>query len=169
MAYSDYGGYAYRNGERMEKRSDAVLSPEGVQSTPGQWPGWTLPEARAGGCFHVLLGDGPIFVGLYKQSSVSVHRLGEEIDSFSKWDDQGDARESWVVDWDGHIIEVRWEETDNHYVYAKVTQPDGTVWTGFSGYGVGAGLEGAGYGADTSACEARVTDLFPEVAESTAA
>lgn len=30
-----------------------------------------------------------------------------------------------------------------------MTQPDGVVWTGFSGYGVGAGLEDAGYGYST--------------------
>ena len=29
MAYSDYGGYAYRNGKRVEARSDATISPEG--------------------------------------------------------------------------------------------------------------------------------------------
>jgi hypothetical protein len=29
MAYSDYGGYAYRNGKRVENRSDCTITPEG--------------------------------------------------------------------------------------------------------------------------------------------
>ncbi len=36
MAYSDYGGFGYRNGEKVIERSDAVLTPEGMKSTPGQ-------------------------------------------------------------------------------------------------------------------------------------
>jgi hypothetical protein len=31
-------------------------------------------------------------------------------------------------------------------------QSNGTVWHGFSGYGVGAGLEDAGYGYSTNDC-----------------
>jgi hypothetical protein len=79
MAYSDYGGYAYKNRQRVVERSDAVLSPEGIKRTPGMWPGWTLEEGRSGVSFHVLLGDGPIFVGLFKQSSLSIHRLYEKL------------------------------------------------------------------------------------------
>ncbi|VTR95113.1 unnamed protein product [Gemmata massiliana] len=51
MASSDYGGYAYRNGRRVEEWSDAVLSPDGIQSTPGGWPGWTIEAARSGGSY----------------------------------------------------------------------------------------------------------------------
>ena len=29
MAYSDYGGYAYRNGERVRERSDYTITPDG--------------------------------------------------------------------------------------------------------------------------------------------
>lgn len=184
MAYSDYGGYAYRNGVRVEGRSDAVLSPEGIQSTPGQWPGWTLEAGRNGGSYHVLLGDGPIFVSLYKQSSLGIHRLGEELpevdflepknpDAISAYDHEGTTvrylntdhfmalGEAAVFEVDGHKLEVYWEVSDNHYQYAKLTQPDGTVWTGFSGYGVGAGLEDAGYGYSTDDQEDRLQELLP--------
>lgn len=184
MAYSDYGGYAYKNGNRVEERSDAVLSPEGIKSTPGQWHGWTLQEGRSGGSFHALLGDGPIFVGLCKQSSLSVHRLGESLDllallkdappeAVNEYTHEGKTTrylntdhykttdEMCVLEVDGHKIEVKWEEDDNHYQYVRLTQPDGSVWTGWSGYGVGAGLEDCGYGFSTYDREERVRELFP--------
>lgn len=183
MAYSDYGGYAFRNGVRVAERSDAVLSPEGIKSTPGQWPGWTLPEGRAGGSYHVLLGDGPIFVGLYKQSSLSVHRLGERIDLLSIaqdlpaeaiWTPEGGGKryldESYfkdrqlpcVLEIDGHRIMVRWIEEENHYQFVRLEQPDGNVWHGWSGYGVGAGLVEAGYGFSTQAQNQRLVEFWPD-------
>jgi len=45
----------------------------------------------------------------------------------------------------------------------QLEQPDGTVWHGWSGYGVGAGLEDAGYGYSTDACERRLWEIFQEV------
>lgn len=180
MAYSDYGGYAYRNGERVEKRSDVVLSPEGIESTPGQWPGWTIEAGRNGGSYHALLGDGPIFVGLYKQSSLSIRRGMDELELIDCLD--GDTREDAIVTYgavryidedvftssgdpclfevDSHKITVYWRITDNHYQYVRLEQPDGTVWTGFSGYGVGAGLEECGYGFSTDDQVSEIREVF---------
>lgn len=72
MAYSDYGGYAYRNGKRVEARSDATISPEGdVFGSPGMWPGFAAYAAggmdgyekrRDWPSGHAVLGDGPIYV-----------------------------------------------------------------------------------------------------------
>jgi hypothetical protein len=180
MAYSDYGGYAYRNGVRVKDRSDAVLTPDGVKATPGMWPGWVLTEGRSGESHHALLGDGPIFVGLYKQSTVRIYQLGEELsqadfvvtgvapDAFHEWggrkyvDSQPfvNADAPVIFEVDGRRLEVRWAEEDNYYVYARLTQPDGVVWTGFSGYGVGAGLEDAGYGYSTGERERELSLLF---------
>jgi hypothetical protein len=168
MSYSDYGGYGYRNGVKVVERSDAVLTPDGLKSTPGMWPGWVHQEGRSGGSYHVVLGDGPIFVCLYKQSSLSIHRLNEQLDVTSllknpepnwveHWEWEGEPRKSINVDWfkyselpcplevDGHVIEVRWTEEDNHYLYVRAMQPDGVIWCGWSGYGVGCGLDGYGY------------------------
>lgn len=180
MAYSDYGGYAYRNGEHVLARSDTVLTPEGVQSTPGQWPGWTLEAGRNGGAYHVLLGDGPIFVGLYKQSYVKLHRLAEDLEltdfivdapegavemyNEGRWlnaEHFKTTEEPAHFEIDGHKLTLYFLIGDNHYCYAKLEQPDGTVWTGFSGYGVGAGLEDGGHGYSTDACVAKLEELFP--------
>lgn len=172
MAYSDYGGYAYRNGQRIEERSDAVLTEEGLKSTPGLWPGFVIPEGKGGNCFHVILGDGPIHVGMYKQSSVTVFDKGEPVsllemvrdkypDAIKIYEYNGEKEEyiddDWFRDFEplkisikNHNLEIHYIDDDNYYVYVKLTQPDGVEWCGFSGYGVGAGLEDAGYGYSTS-------------------
>lgn len=182
MAYSDYGGYAYKNGTRVVERSDAVLTPEGLKSTPGAWPGWSLEEGRSGGSHHVILGDENVYVTMYKQSSLGILSLNEPInllelmrqtypESIKKYTFEGHENEEYV-DWDmyqdkmvtleisNHKLEIYREESDNYYQYVRLTQPNGDVWTGFSGYGVGAGLENAGYGFSTSDQEKRLRDLF---------
>lgn len=181
MAYSDYGGYAYRNGERVPERSDAVLSPSGIKSTPGAWPGWTIEEGRNGGSYHVILGDGPIFVGLYKQSSLTICRCMDEVPLLdcaielpegAIWEALDETRylnedhfktteEIARFEVDGHVIEAAFRIEDNHYQYVRLTQPDGTVWTGFSGYGVGAGFEDDSYGFSTSEREQLLREVFP--------
>lgn len=180
MAYSDYGGYAYRNGERVVERSDVALSEAGLAATPGMWPGWSIEAGRAGGSHHVLLGDGPLYLSLRKQSTVRLYRLHEEQDLLSlvaePWiqvydhdpdktryinSDHGIASgEAMVAEFDGHRLTVYFTHEDNHYVYAQLEQPDGVVWNGFSGYGVGAGLEDAGYGFSTDDRESMLWELF---------
>ena len=165
MAYSDYGGYVYKNGVRAPERSDAVLTPNGVESTPGIWPGFVLKEGRNGGAFHVLLGSGSVMVGLRKQSSVAVVRsgvnecpyeffdslIGEKYPDLNIWELEGVTV---MFEIGKHKLDVHWWEGDNYYVTARLTEPDGTVWTGWSGYGVGAGLEDAGYRFSTKEVEA---------------
>ena len=168
MAYSDYGGYAYRDGRHIPERSDAVITAEGIKSTCGMWPGWTIPESREGGSYHALLGDGEILVGLYKQSSLSLFLNGEDFpilgvikakypesikayDGKEYWDSDyfRDNELTMAVDVGPHKLEAFFEYSDNYYLFVRLTQEDGAVWTGWSGYGVGAGLEDAGYGFST--------------------
>lgn len=190
MAYSDYGGYAYRNGTRVEDRSDCTITPEGdTFGTPGMWPGFASillnkPEMRDWPSGHAVLGDGPIYVVLYKQTATCIYRAFELLDLVDCLDagqeaclrgsvqdgkdtryidvDYWDERGPCVFHIDGCCIEVHWEQEDNYYQYARLTQPDGTVWTGFAGYGVGAGLEDAGYGYSTEDREDRLKELFPD-------
>lgn len=63
---------------------------------------------------------------------------------------------------DGWTIEVRFTEEDNYYQYAKVTQPNGVLWHGWSGYGVGAGFEGNDYGYSTLEREETLVAMWPE-------
>jgi hypothetical protein len=180
MAYSDYGGYAYRDGVRVPERSDCVLSPEGIKSTPGAWPGWTLPEGRGGHSFHVVLGDGDVMLALYKQSTFQLYRRGEQLEEIRLLAPgqcvkirtyEGGVRidtedlindDPLVFVVDGHTITIWLTEEDNYYIYAKLEQPDGVVWTGWSGYGVGAGLEDAGYGFSSKARDETLARLLEE-------
>jgi len=193
MAYSDYGGYAYRNGVRVVERSDATIGPEGdVFGFPGLWPGFAAYAAGGKEEYekrkdwpsgHVVLGDGPIYVVLYKQSSTGIYRWAERLDEVSllkgmpeeateTYEYEGSRHEYLNVDHfksseevcvfevDGWLLEVFYIIDDNHYQYARLTQPDGNVWHGWSGYGVGAGLEDCGYGFSTQRCEETLWDLF---------
>lgn len=187
MAYSDYGGYAYKNGERVEERSDYTIMPDGTGvGTPGAWRGFAAIAAGASHeevnaivsrpQHHVVLGDGPILVGLHKQTSTLIYRSAEELDAidflapecadaFSSYEYEGKTTRYLDSDWslnsgkpivlnvDGCKIEILYEHTDNYYQYVRLTQPDGAVWTGFAGYGVGAGLEDCDYGFSTEDCE----------------
>ena len=176
MAYSDYGGYAFRNGVRVEDRSDCDLTANGLKSTPGQWPD--------DGADHVLLGSGPFYVGLYKQMTASLyeattisgvmaiidHPLGPDLrnphPAFLEGEHLNEReflKEGLIaeIERDGHLLKLKWVETDNIYVLAELTEPDGTIWTGFSGYGVGAGLEGSSHGCSTGAVQELMWSVFP--------
>lgn len=89
MAYSDYGGYAYRNAVRVPERSDAVITDE-ARSVPGMYPGFaflaqTLDPERAVRLVqenpngHAVIGDSPLHIGLYKTSGVSAWVEGREL------------------------------------------------------------------------------------------
>jgi hypothetical protein len=190
MSYSDYGGYAYRNGSRIAERSDATISPDGdVFGTPGMWPGFAallaggkdeLLKRQEWPSGHVVLGDGPIYVALYKQSCVSLCRGPERLDplaflkgappeavvdydgkSYLNHDYFKDLGECCVFEVDGWRLEVFFQIEDNHYQYARLAQPNGVVWHGWSGYGVGAGLEDCDYGFSTAERDLSMQALWP--------
>ena len=62
MAYSDYGGYAYLNGIHIAERSDTSIKIDSTTEIDG----------------HVVLGDGPIYVVLYKQSVIIYTQIREK-------------------------------------------------------------------------------------------
>ena len=155
MSYGEYGGRVYRDGVRIPIREDAPI--------------------RAGGfgC-HAVLGDGRVRLGLYKQSDLFVYLDGKRLDVTGLLVDPPEGLNSNVLDTEvfrksgepcvmeagGCRIEVFFTSEDNYYQYARLTQPDGTVWLGWSGYGVGTGND-AYYG-DYSAAERdkRLMELF---------
>lgn len=146
MAYSDYGGFAFLNGERERSREDCMVPINGgdVFSASGMWPGFLLvlkgktPEEiekmrNTSIDGHVVLGDGPVFVRMYKQGA-SVFFAGVRVDSLS-----GDEQRHVMPD--GSIVNIKVVEDQNYTAYARIVHPSGRVWSGFSGYGIGAGLE----------------------------
>jgi len=140
MAYSDYGGYAYRNGKRVKERSDVTIMVGG-------------PDG------HVVLGDGPVYLELFK-SGATLYLGTERQDLPINRYGSDEIRRSKELE--GCKVEVVYTHEDNFYVYARLTQPDGNVWHGWSGYGVGAGLEDAGYGYSTEDRNDTLRELWPE-------
>lgn len=170
MAYSDYGGYAYRNGERIESRSDAVIKPDGdLFATPGMWPGFAADITTGTGenretrvrwpSGHAVIGDGPIFAVFYK-TIVMVYRGPERLATFDFGFDPTPEPVKHTYTVDGVTVDIVLQEEDNFYAYGRLTQPDGNVWHGWSGYGVGAGLEDVDYGYSTSERETTLWELF---------
>ncbi len=152
MAYSDYGGYAYLNGIRITERSDASIKVDSTTET-------SVPMIDG----HVVLGDGPIYVVLYKQYAI-IYNGGERLHYFSYPLDITDDRTiNEFLEVDGHFIQIYLTSEDNYYVYAKLKCLNGNTWYGFSGYGVGAGLEDAGYGYSTEDRIDTLSDLFPDI------
>jgi hypothetical protein len=163
MSYGEYGGRVYRDGVRIRSREDAPIC---VQ--------WSC---------HAVLGDGPVKLGLYKQADVFVFLDGKKLDvldllvdppegavmQIGTGDDPLDVLDTevfrrsgrpCVMEAGGCRMEVFFTDEDNYYQYARLTQPDGMVWLGWSGYGVGTG-DDAYYG-DYSAAERdrRLMELF---------
>lgn len=148
MAYGDYGGYAYRQGERVTARSDVSFKDIGVDGDGG-------PR----GLHHVLIGDGPIYLSLIKQTYVSLYRNGSILPIVPRvgpeWKaDYSNAEHVWLdyeygientvpveFEIDGHFVTIWFERSHNYFTFIQLEQPDGIVWNGFSGYGVGAGFE----------------------------
>ncbi len=175
MAYSDYGGYAYKNGEHIYARSDFTVTPDGGFESPGMFPGFgaiaagkSVEEAKQIRTYpngHAVLGDGPIFVTLYKQSHTAVYNGLEEVAAFSPYDRERDYE--WIegpqtLEIDGHKITVHYLNEENAYQFVRLEQPNGDVWHGWSGYGVGAGLEDCGYGFSTQLQCDRLVEIWPD-------
>lgn len=194
MAYSDYGGYAYKNGKRVEDRSDAMITPK-MESVPGQWPGFAAysqglskekfyeirPDFPNG---HVVIGDDPVYVGLYKQGIMMLWFGTIQLDKtdfirgeakmFIKTRDNGYKfldRHTVANTYDtpiffdlpdGYKLYGSWKNIDNYYVFARLEMPNGDIWHGWSGYGVGAGLEDANYGYSTRKVEGYMKDIWPD-------
>lgn len=172
MAYSDYGGYAYRNGIRVEERSDCTITPDGdTYGTPGSYPGFALlaqgmsaDEVRSRLDWpsgHAVLGDGPVYLVLRK-THATLYRGPEKQDMPIDRNDFDAHEERHSVEIDGCKVDLIYTHEDNYYVYARLRQPDGVEWCGWSGYGVGAGLEDCGYGFSTQDREDNIRDHFPE-------
>ena len=168
MGYSGYGGFGYRDGARIEMASDALITPDGINhGDPGGLPPSDLtvganndPASAIYG--HVVIGDGPVFMTLLKQS-MSIHLLADSTFHDLNLQTIGvDLPEDVLIDFgdgtcmldadrlvectetlrfevEGHVIEYRMIAHPQWVQHARITQPDGTVWTAFCGSEIGAG------------------------------
>lgn len=162
MSYSGYGGRGFRNGIHVPECSDhsAVLiglpmAPAGThkyEQYKGEWhegsdkeKGYWIKEPLPTVFGHVVLGDGPIYVELFKQSSFQIYKYGYKEPILVESDYTGSN--DYQFDIDGHHIDIslRSDENcdyiNNFYIFAQMIQPNGTIWSGFSGNACGGGWD----------------------------
>jgi hypothetical protein len=179
MSYGEYGGLGYRDGALVESASDAVITPE--MENVGTHGSWTDRSGRPDAVYgHVVVGDGPVLVALHKQSYLSIHLLADgafaEIEPTSVAVDLpdelvGDHGDGELVldahalashgrpirmELEGHAIEYLVRHEPRMVQHVRLVQPDGTVWTAFSGAEIGAGHDED----DTRAAAARHAGAF---------
>lgn len=159
MAYRDYGGYAYRNGVHEKERSDVSIRSDGDKFSTDKCKEVLSIISDDYPSGHVILGDGPVYLVLYKTHARLYYGLVEQIASIHN-DDYSTLKVRRTIEFDGCKIELIYLHEESYYVYARLIQQDGIIWCGFSGYGVGAGLEECGYGFSTRSREKKLWELF---------
>jgi hypothetical protein len=133
MAGADYGGAVYKDGVHVKN-----------------------------GPADCRLGDGDVHVFLFKGWGVEIYKndiynellsrefnekrlgFGEHYSS-TEIGFNADLEECWGSEVAYQLTIWRVTE-DNNYIYGRLVQSDGTVWSGYSGYGVGGGFEDGCYG-----------------------
>jgi hypothetical protein len=140
MAYGDYGGYAWLDGKLIPANSDRSI----YNNT-----------------YHVVLGAGQTLVGMRKQSATDVYKDGGLVAVPELNDFYGlvESEEIVTVKLGDSTLSVAYRYTDNYYQFAWF-QTESGIWQGFSGYGVGAGLEDCSYGYSTEECIQELEMLF---------
>jgi hypothetical protein len=136
--YTDYGGYAYRNGFTMIDRSDCLVRKGAlVGSTPGFWPGHRWKDIKPEEAWHVVLGEGPLFLGLYKGSGL-VFFNGDHLSPI------GDLYDYQVHRYEiaGQRVIAKIEQHEGrNFLLAKMIMTNNIIWSGYSGPEVGAGIK----------------------------
>jgi len=154
MAYGNWGAFVYKNGERQKKREDNTpysedeLEPGYYQAFGGNDEnGKRLLTGKELHCCHASLGSGRIRLCGYKSYPL-LYWDGNTVDltPYQKGVNAGTNKWEWY-DSDGIEGELNgykfsaYPSEDPESVFLELTEPDGTKWTGQSGYMIGAGFE----------------------------
>lgn len=164
MAYSDYGAFVYKNGERRyDKENVALFATDeetfGTDSTnvPSGTRIWiSLMKAKEYGekenawvtqhIHHGILGDGNIRVMCHKQGLPEIFELTENgIEEIKYHDDTVDYfdYDPFGFDYKGYHFTFTSGYNSGHY-FVTMDEPDGTTWECEYDYGYGAGFEEEG-------------------------
>ena len=152
MAYGNWGAYVHKNGERQTNREDNTPYQED-ELQAGYWQafGGNNEDGTKVGtkaklhCTHASLGNGSFRLCGYKSYPV-IYWEGDVVDNkpYQKGDNAGTDEWEWY-DSDGiegelHGYKFKAYPSDSpEAVNLELIEPDGTKWTGKSGYCMGAG------------------------------
>lgn len=142
MAYGNWGAFVYKNGERQNNREDNTPYLED-ELQAGYWQAFGRGEDKKIDVHHASLGNGPFRLCAYK-SAPYLFWEGNLISDlpYRKGDPNQDWYESEGIE--GELNGYKFKAirlTDPEAVELFLFEPDGTVWTGKSGYAMGAGWE----------------------------
>ena len=155
MAYSDYGAFVYKNGERRLDKEDVALfatdeetfgtSSENIPS--GSRIFASLIHAKESGklsnwettIHHGIMGDGDIRVMCHKQGLPQIYEATEDgVEEIKYHDDEVSFFEYDPIDFEYNGYKFYFEATRPYF--ASMVEPDGTKWVCYYDYGYGAGF-----------------------------
>jgi hypothetical protein len=144
MAYGNWGAFVYKNGERQKNREDNTPYKED-EIEAGYWQAFAKCVDDDIGPCHASLGSGDFRLCGYK-SYPRIYYKGEDV-NYNEYYIGEYRKDSWFFDTDGIAGEIdgyrfkAWPSEEPEAVNMELIEPDGTKWTGKSGYGMGAGYE----------------------------
>lgn len=144
MAYGNWGAFVYKNGERQKSREDNTPFKED-ETQAGYWQAFGRADTKLSP-HHASLGNGPFRLCGYK-SYPEIFWEGQSVDitPYQKGDNPGPDWSWYDSDGiEGELNGYKFKATpseDPEAVNLELIEPDGTVWSGKSGYGMGAGYE----------------------------
>lgn len=152
MAYSNWGAFVYKDGERRTDREDVGVFDDDEKDLPsGQkiFANILKNMDRQNDDFwnhshHAVLGDGPVRLCGYKASPELYKIIGDKVEKV-KIPTPDYEKDEWEISADGkvEIYGEAWEWKFNQYGGNKIDlhliEPDGSVWNSTCGYCYGAG------------------------------
>lgn len=154
MAYSDYGAFVYKNGERRPDKEDVALFNsdeetfgEPSENIPSGARIWTYllhrnadHNAWTDHIHHGIIGDGPIRVMCHKQGLPQIYELSEDGCKEVQYpQNETDHYEYEPITFEYKGYKFRF--TSGKPYIAEMTEPDGTTWRCEYDYLYGAGFE----------------------------
>ena len=146
MAYGNWGAYVYKNGIRQNNREDNTPFSEdeleaGYHQAFGgnNEDGTRVMTGKRPHCVHASLGSGLFRLCGYK-SYPEIYWAGEEIDikPYLKDSDNWYESDGMEGEYNGYKFKAT-PDSEPEAVVLELIEPDGTIWTGKSGYCMGAG------------------------------
>lgn len=141
MAYGNWGGNVFRNGERMTNWEDQT--PYKESEVAAGYAQAFLRSAEGFNPHHAVLGEKRVRLCGYK-SYARLFVDGQEVD-LAPYEKRTEDMKAWdrapgYGEIDGY--KFQWTtRSDPERVDLSLVEPDGTLWSGFSGFGMGAGYE----------------------------
>lgn len=144
MAYGNWGGWVFLNNQLVRDRSDICIDQSETQNIENDQT------------FHILLGSGPVYLGVYKTFFNYVFNVPECLGMIYTSQEEFNVVKSMSVN--GTDISLIFGH--DYILYTKVEHSNGEVWAGFVGGSVGNGFPDAKSVENSKRCVKRLNEHF---------